>query len=144
MNTCPIYRRSGGHSYDYVIPGPIGSTLATFRDPKKHKTLSFACSLCASCSNVCPVKIDLDAQLYTHRQDLREKDIISTKKKLIMQAAVWLMTKPTLFTLAGKIARKVVPILPKGLLYNKYNVWGEGRDLPNFPKKVSKRCTKKD
>lgn len=36
MNTCPIYRRSGGHSYDYVIPGPIGSTLGTFRDPKKN------------------------------------------------------------------------------------------------------------
>ncbi len=81
MNTCPIYRRSGGHSYDYVIPGPIGSTLGTFRDPKKHKTLSFACTLCGSCSNVCPAKIDLDSQLYTHRQDLREQNIIDTKKK---------------------------------------------------------------
>ena len=24
MNTCPVYRRSGGHSYGSVIPGPIG------------------------------------------------------------------------------------------------------------------------
>ncbi len=56
MNTCPVYRRSGGHSYDYVIPGPIGSTLGSFRNPKIYKTLSFACSLCGSCSNVCPVK----------------------------------------------------------------------------------------
>ncbi len=142
MNTCPIYRRSGGHSYDYVIPGPIGSTLGTFRDPKKHKTLSFACSLCGSCSNVCPVKIDLDSQLYTHRQDLREKDIISTKKKLIIQAAVWLMTKPKLFTFAGKVARKLVPIMPRALLYNKFNVWGEGRELPPFPKKSFKEIYK--
>ena len=24
MNTCPVYRRSGGYSYTYFIPGPIG------------------------------------------------------------------------------------------------------------------------
>lgn len=142
MNTCPIYRRSGGHSYDYVIPGPIGSTLSTFRDPKKHKTLSFACTLCGSCTNVCPAKIDLDSQLYTHRQDLREKDIISNTKKLSMQIAVWLISKPKLFNFAGKVARKIVPLLPKGLLYNKFNIWGEGRDLPNFPKKSFKELYK--
>ncbi len=28
MNTCPIYRRSGGFSYNYTIPGPIGSILS--------------------------------------------------------------------------------------------------------------------
>lgn len=138
MNTCPIYRRSGGHSYEYVIPGPIGSTLSTFRAPKKHKTLSFACTLCGSCTNVCPVKIDLDSQLYTHRQDLREKNIISSQKKLGMQAAVWLMSKPALFNFAGKAARKIVPMLPKGLIYNKLNVWGKQRDLPNMPKKSFK------
>ncbi len=138
MNTCPIYRRSGGHSYDYVIPGPIGSTLGTFRDPKKHKTLSFACTLCGSCSNVCPAKIDLDSQLYTHRQDLREQNIIDTKKKLSMQMAVWLMSKPTLFNFVGKVARKIVPLLPKSLIYNKFNTWGKQRDLPEMPKKSFK------
>ena len=138
MNTCPIYRRSGGHSYEYVIPGPIGSTLSTFRAPKKHKTLSFACTLCGSCSHVCPAKIDLDSQLYTHRQDLREKEIISTSKKMSMQGAVWLMNHPTLFNIAGKVARKVVPLLPKGLVYNKFNVWGKQRDLPPMPKKSFK------
>ncbi len=24
LNTCPVYRRSGGYSYNYTIPGPIG------------------------------------------------------------------------------------------------------------------------
>ncbi len=138
MNTCPIYRRSGGHSYEYVIPGPIGSTLSTFRAPKKHKTLSFACTLCGSCTNVCPVKIDLDSQLYTHRQDLREKNIISNQKRIGMQAAVWLMTKPTLFNFVGKVARKIVPKLPKGMIYNKFNIWGKQRDLPNMPEKSFK------
>ncbi len=138
MNTCPIYRRSGGHSYDYVIPGPIGSTLSTFRDAKTHKTLSFACTLCGSCSNVCPVKIDLDSQLYTHRQDLREKDLIDSKKKISMQITAWIMSKPKLFDFMGKVARKIVPLLPRAIIYNKMNVWGKQRDIPNMPKKSFK------
>jgi L-lactate dehydrogenase complex protein LldF len=28
MNTCPVFRRSGGHSYGTHVPGPIGSILA--------------------------------------------------------------------------------------------------------------------
>jgi len=144
MNTCPIYRRSGGHSYGYVIPGPIGSTLATFRDPKKYKTLSFACTLCGSCTNVCPVKIDLDSQLYTHRQDLREKNIISNKKRLSMQAASWIMAKPILFDFIGKVARTVVPLLPKIMIYNRFNVWGKQRDIPKMPKKSFKEIYKEE
>lgn len=143
MNTCPIFRRSGGHSYEYVIPGPIGSSLATFRDPKKHKTLSFACTLCGSCSNVCPVKIDLDAQLYNHRQDLTQQGIIDSKKKFMLKSASWLMSHPTLFDLAGKVARKVVPLLPKSMLYTKSNVWGKNRDLPQMPKNSFKELYKK-
>ena len=27
MNTCPVYRRSGGYSYSYFIPGPVGINL---------------------------------------------------------------------------------------------------------------------
>ena len=34
MNTCPIYRRSGGHSYETTIPGPIGSILTPGIDLK--------------------------------------------------------------------------------------------------------------
>ena len=30
MNTCPVYRRSGGYSYTYFIPGPIGINSATY------------------------------------------------------------------------------------------------------------------
>ena len=34
LNTCPVYRRSGGHSYGTTIPGPIGSVLNPARDPQ--------------------------------------------------------------------------------------------------------------
>ncbi len=57
MNTCPVYRRSGGHSYETTVPGPIGSVLAPALDAEKHASLPFACRLCGSCTDVCPVKI---------------------------------------------------------------------------------------
>ena len=68
MNTCPIYRRSGGHSYGSTIPGPIGAILSPGYDLKKYSNLPFASTLCGSCSDVCPVKIDIHAQLYKWRQ----------------------------------------------------------------------------
>jgi L-lactate dehydrogenase complex protein LldF len=143
MNTCPIYRRSGGHSYKYVIPGPIGSTLGAFRNPKEHKSLPFACTLCASCTNVCPVKIDLDSQLYAHRQDMAKKHLIDTKKAVAMKITSWVMDHPTLFTLGGKIMRKVIPLLPDSIIYSKANVWGKQRDIPKMPKNSFKELYKK-
>ncbi|MBP6164233.1 MAG: lactate utilization protein, partial [Aliarcobacter sp.] len=142
MNTCPVYRRSGGHSYEYVIPGPIGSILGAKKEPKIHNSLPFACTLCGSCTNVCPVKIDLDSQLYSLRQDLGNANLIDSKKKMAMKVTAWLMSKPALFDFAGKMARVIVPKLPKSILYNKLNVWGKQRDLPKFPKKSFKEMFK--
>ncbi|RXJ81499.1 lactate utilization protein B [Arcobacter sp. F2176] len=142
MNTCPIYRRSGGHSYKYTIPGPIGSNLAAFRNPKEHKSLPFACTLCASCTNVCPVKIDLDSQLYAHRQDLAKKHLIDTKKAVAMKITSWVMDHPTLFNIGGKIMRKVIPMLPDSIIYSKANVWGKQRDIPKMPKNSFKELYK--
>ncbi|HTE25553.1 lactate utilization protein B, partial [Flavitalea sp.] len=36
MNTCPVYRKSGGLSYHNTISGPIGAILAPNLDIKKH------------------------------------------------------------------------------------------------------------
>jgi L-lactate dehydrogenase complex protein LldF len=138
MNTCPVYRRSGGHSYEYVIPGPIGSILGSVKEPEKHNSLPFACTLCGSCTNVCPVKIDLDSQLYARRQDLAQMNLIDTKKKMSMKVTAWLMSKPKLFDFAGKMARKIVPKLPDSILYNKANVWGKQRDMPKMAEKSFK------
>ena len=143
MNTCPIYRRSGGHSYEHVIPGPIGSTLAAFKDPKKYNSLPFACTLCGSCTNVCPVKIDLDSQLYHHRQDLAANGHLKKSKMLSMKAMTWVFERPKVLDTLGFLARKVVPHIPKALIYNKLNVWGKTRDIPEFPVHSFKELYKK-
>ncbi|HPH46020.1 MAG TPA: LUD domain-containing protein, partial [Chryseolinea sp.] len=41
FNTCPVYRRSGGHSYHTAVAGPIGSILAPGLDMKKNADLPF-------------------------------------------------------------------------------------------------------
>ncbi|MCR1810449.1 lactate utilization protein B [Sulfurospirillum sp. hDNRA2] len=142
LNTCPIYRRSGGYSYGYVIPGPIGSTLAPSRDLKKYYSLPFACSLCFSCSNVCPVKVDLADQLYLKRQDVVDAGYLSPIKHNALKMATWLMCRPKLMDFAGFMARKMVPILPRVLLYSKFNLWGKNRELPPFPKNSFKELYK--
>ncbi len=94
-----------------------------------------------SCTNVCPVKIDLDSQLYSLRQDLGEADLIDSKKKMAMKVTTWLMSKPILFDFLGKTARFIVPKLPNFIVYNKAN-GGKTKDLPKFLKKSFKEMFK--
>lgn len=71
MNICPIYQRIGGQSYGWVYPGPIGAVLTpNYLDKKLAKDLPFASSLCGSCSEICPVKIDLHHKLLELRADI--------------------------------------------------------------------------
>ncbi|WP_458699562.1 lactate utilization protein B [Sulfurospirillum sp. 1307] len=142
INTCPVYRRSGGHSYGYTIPGPIGSTLGASKDLRSNKTLPFACTLCASCSNVCPIKINLHNQLYKHRQNVVKEGLLSFKKHTALKMATWLMKHPALMDFSGKLARKIVPKLPRAIIYSKFNAWGKKRELPEFPKNSFKELYK--
>jgi len=130
MNTCPIYRRSGGHSYDATIPGPIGSILSPGMDMKKHSSLPFASTLCGSCSNVCPVKIDIHGQLYKWRQIIVKEQPQPLIKKSVLKIAGFVLAKPSLYNLAGKSARFALKYAPKFMIYSKLNAWGKARDLP--------------
>lgn len=132
MNTCPIYRRSGGHSYDATIPGPIGSILSPNIDLRKHSSLPFASTLCGSCSDVCPVKIDIHTQLYKWRQIIAKEGHLPASKRWSMRMAGWLFAHPKLFRIAGRLGRKLLGITPEKLLQQ--NPWGKSRDLPTPPK----------
>lgn len=136
MNTCPVFRRSGGHSYHATVPGPIGSILNPARDAKTYSSLPHACSLCGSCSDVCPVKIDLHHQLYTWRHKLVLKNLLPATKRIPMRLAGWLFRHPKLFATVGSIGRWKLRILPRFLVYNSLlNPWGRQRELPPAPKK---------
>ena len=135
MNTCPVYRRSGGHSYGTTVPGPIGSILAPARDAKQFAGLPHACSLCGSCTDVCPVKIDLHHQLLTWRREIAVRGYLPWTKRLGMKLGSWLLRRPRLYAFAGKTARFIVPKLPRFLVYNGLNPWGRQREMPEMPNK---------
>jgi L-lactate dehydrogenase complex protein LldF len=134
MNTCPVYRRSGGHSYHYAIAGPIGAILAPGLDMKKHADLPFASTLCGSCSNVCPVKIDIHDQLYRWRQVLTRNDHVGTMKKASMQGMAKVLSTPSLYATAGRVFRWVLDNLPL-IVNNRFNPWYRQREMPEPPAK---------
>ncbi len=135
MNTCPVYRRSGGHSYGTTVPGPIGSILAPVRDGDAHHSLPFACSLCGSCTDVCPVKIDLHHQLLTLRREMRREGHLPWTKRVAMTLTSWMMADANRFRLLGGVGRAVVSRLPRFLVYHRWNPWGKQRELPAMPRK---------
>lgn len=134
MNTCPVYRRSGGHSYSNTVPGPIGSVLAPATDAHKHHTLPYACTLCGSCTDVCPVKIPLHHQLLAWRGELAERKLIPLGKRLSMKIARVILGNTWLYRTAGWLARIGLRWLPKSLTHNRLNVWARQRDLPEAPR----------
>lgn len=134
MNTCPVYRRSGGHSYAAVVPGPIGSVLSPAADAKQHSSLPFACSLCGSCTDVCPVKIPLHHQLLAWRQEIARLGHLPVSKRFSMRAASFLFAHPRLYSTVGSLGRLALRLTPRWLLYNRLNPWGIAREMPPAPR----------
>lgn len=135
MNTCPVYRRSGGYSYSYFIPGPIGINLGMLVDHKKYAGNVSACSLCLSCSNVCPAKIDLGEQIYRWRQRMSEFGVANKEKKMMSKGMQFIMGSPRRFNGALHMA-PIVNKLPRFMVYNGLNAWGKHRELPKFAKET--------
>jgi L-lactate dehydrogenase complex protein LldF len=133
MNTCPVYRRSGGHSYNAVVPGPIGSILEPARDPAKHASLPHACSLCGSCSDVCPVKINIHEQLLIWRRELAQQKLLPFTKRVAMSLTSAVFQRPWLYQWAGRLGRTALRLLPRFVVYNRLNPWGRQRELPPVP-----------
>ncbi len=133
MNTCPVYRRSGGHSYHSVVPGPIGAILSPGFDLKKHGDLPFASTLCGSCSDVCPVKIPIHKQLYEWRQIVTEENGPDVVKESTYRAAGQVLSRPFLFRWLGRAGRWLLKVLPDRLIYHPRNSWGRSRDMPKPP-----------
>lgn len=142
MNTCPVYRRSGGYSYTYFIPGPIGINLGMLRAPKKYFDNVSACSLCYSCNNVCPVKIDLADQIYHWRQGLDSIGKADPTKKMMSKGLKVLFEHPSLYRNSLKFA-PIVNHLPRFMVYNGLNDWGKSRELPKFAKESFTQMWKK-
>ena len=133
MNTCPVYRKSGGLSYHNTITGPIGAILAPNLDMERQADLPFASTLCGSCSNVCPVKIDIHQQLYKWRQEIVKKGYVTKSKTLSMKAMTLTLSSPALYKATGKTGRWLLKHAPFAV-NNRFNPWYKQREMPYGPK----------
>jgi L-lactate dehydrogenase complex protein LldF len=134
MNTCPVFRRSGGHSYGVTVPGPIGSVLAPHRDPAAHASLPFASTLCGSCADVCPVKVNLHEQILLWRGELAAQGLVPLGKRLGSKVAGWVLARSWAYRLAGRWMRWLLPKLPRALV--RRTAWGRQRELPEPPRET--------
>jgi L-lactate dehydrogenase complex protein LldF len=135
MNTCPVYRRSGGYSYGATVPGPLGSILTPGIDLRTYAALPFASTLCRSCSDVCPVRIDIHAQLYAWRQVVARAGLLPRGRQFVLRVAGQVLSRPALYRAAARWTRRALRVLPRFVVYGRYNVWGRARELPELPKR---------
>ncbi len=84
LNTCPVYRKVGGHAYGWVYSGPIGAVISPLLTGiEEGKDLPHASTLCGACRDVCPVKIDLPGLLLK----LRRREVAGTNGE---RASTWM------------------------------------------------------
>ncbi|QNM98808.1 lactate utilization protein B [Chitinimonas koreensis] len=136
MNTCPVYRRSGGLSYGGVYAGPIGAIINPTFDLKKYSALPFASTLNGSCSNVCPVKINIHEQIYKWRQIVAAQGHVGFVKRESMKLAGAVLGDPRRYRKLSETTGRAIAGLPRAFLYNPFNAWGKQRELPAAPKQT--------
>ena len=78
----------------------IGINLGMLRSPKEHSGNVAACSLCMSCQEVCPVKVDLGQQIYRWRQELQSLGTANPAKKALSDGMSLVYGHPFLYKAA--------------------------------------------
>ncbi|CAN5620609.1 LutB/LldF family L-lactate oxidation iron-sulfur protein [soil metagenome] len=146
LNVCPVYERTGGHSYGSVYPGPIGAVLSPqltgLGANTDNASLPFASSLCGACFDACPVAIDIPTMLVHLRSravDAKAREHrLPSAEQAMMAAAAWTMADQRRWTRALRSARLGrllgrkrgrISTLPPPL-----SAWTAARDLPQPPK----------
>jgi len=129
LNACPVYRRTGGHAYCWIYPGPIGAVLAPlFLGREKAMDHPFASSLCGRCDEICPVMIPLHHHLLTLRE--RSARLRPAGEKAAWQGWEWVMDRPDLYRLLAAAPRFVLHDVLKGKWSPRLPVWGDERETP--------------
>ncbi|MFP7170664.1 LutB/LldF family L-lactate oxidation iron-sulfur protein [Terribacillus sp. 7520-G] len=136
INVCPVYRHIGGHSYNSIYPGPIGAVLTPLLGGyDDFKELPYASTLCAACTDACPVKIPLHQLLHRHRQVIVEREgRAPISEKMAMKAFGIGASSNPLYAAGSKMASSVMKPFTKDETISKgpgpLKAWTEIRDLP--------------
>ncbi len=134
LNVCPVYKNIGGHTYDAVYSGPIGSVIMPHLGGfENYQHLSFASTLCGRCTEECPVQIPIHELLLYNRRDAVKKGFTDKNFDRIMKAYKiamkkrWIIEtfKPNMKNMGMKMVFK--------------KAWGPRRKLPEFKESFNTR-----
>jgi L-lactate dehydrogenase complex protein LldF len=130
LNACPIYKNIGGYTYDSVYPGPIGSVITPhLENMHDYKHLSFASSLCGSCTDVCPMHIPLHELLLVNRSQSVEEGYSKRSERFVMHYMRRVLLSRKTMNMSGTM---------KNMLFRNFfsSAWGPRRELPNLETKT--------
>jgi len=150
MNACPVFREVGGHAYNSVYPGPIGSVISAGLFGSEFVPLAQASSLCGACKDACPVDIDLPKLLTKVRAGESPSPIgrgvrgegkngLTPTSRLFLQIYSRIATHPKLFAFSQKLASLGTFLLSPFSDYVRlpaFTGWGYSKDLPRFAGKT--------
>lgn len=130
LNACPIYKNVGGYTYNTTYQGPIGTVITPYlRYFDSFIHLSNACSLCANCTSVCPVKIPLHELILFNRKKAVEQKKVGFMERMIIRAFRFGSLRSNRMDLVGgRIKNFFFSILGS-------RIWGKKRSFPKFAKK---------
>jgi len=144
LNTCPVYRKIGGHAYGGVYSGPIGALVTPeFNGIAKARELPFASSLCGACREVCPVKINIPDLLLHLRSEAQEHAPKSSggllPERLTFRMWAWAMRNPSVYSIGSRFARWGQALVARGGWIRKIpaypaSQWTKERDFPALAK----------
>ena len=125
LNACPVYKTIGGHAYGTTYSGPIGAVITPhLRGIDEFKHLSYASSLCGSCTEVCPVKINLHELLLYNRNDAVKAGHSSFSDRVSMFGLKTIMLHRSYMDKGSANLKN------KALKAFFGKLWGERRELP--------------
>jgi L-lactate dehydrogenase complex protein LldF len=136
LNACPVYKNIGGYTYGSVYTGPIGSVITPhMEDMGEYKHLSYASSLCGSCTDVCPVNIPLHELLLVNRKESVEEGYATTGERFLMSNMRKVLLSRKMMNMSGGMKNMVFKYFFK-------STWGPRRELPILESKTFNKLWK--
>ncbi|MEW6045808.1 MAG: LUD domain-containing protein [Bacillota bacterium] len=139
LNHCPVYRQVGGHAYGSVYGGPIGVVLAPLLEAGRAEGVEAlpaeACSMCAACTEACPVGIPLHDLILRHRAGAAQHGRDESGLGRGLRLTGWLWQRPWGYRLSIRAARLASRTRLRGRddwlsrLPAPIDGWTQGRDL---------------
>jgi L-lactate dehydrogenase complex protein LldF len=139
LNTCPVYRQTGGHAYGSIYAGPIGAILTPqLFDMEHSQSLPYASSLCGACYEVCPVKINIpEVLIHLRGRVVREQQSGANLESLGMKAMARIFATRRRFEAAQRLGRIAQwPFVSEGWIHHLPGMlgnWTAVRDLRPMP-----------